>query len=191
MMFPMAESDPRPAIIEHLTQPSVGRPLVRKAAGGDGPECPTAYVVRGSVATADPASIKFVKGRGNDERQLFAVTFDDEDNRNWFWLVAVERDPDGSWVAGGVGGGSGEIPQRSTPWLNLAAQWGQGRLYAGGQIHTAGATLRTVRLTLADGTELEDDAENNVALFISHHGEQPTSVALYGDDGLLLATHDA
>ena len=191
MISTMAESDPRPAIIEHLTRPSAGRPLVGRQAGSEVPARPTAHVVRGGVATADPASIRFVKGRGTDERQLFAVTFDDQDNRSWFSLVAVERDSDGSWVPHGVAGGSGEIPQRSSPWLNLAGQWGQGRLYAGGQIHTAGATLRTVRLTLADGTELEADAERNVALFISHHAEPPTRVAIYGDDGLLLATHDA
>ena len=189
----MAESDPRPVIIEHLTRPSAGRPLVGAEAAGDVPTAPTAHIVTGGVATADPASIRFVKVRGTNERQLFAVTFDDQDNRSWFALLAVERDSDGGpWVPHDVAGGSGgDIPQRSSPWLNLAAQWGQGRLYAGGQIHTAGATLSKVRLTLEDGRELEDDADGHLALFVAEHDVAPASVTIFDTDGRPLTTHDA
>lgn len=68
---------------------------------------------------------------------------------------------------------------------------GKGRFYAGGQIHTAGATIGQVRLTLEDGTELEDDAEGNIALFLADHDAAPASVTIYDTDGQLLVTHDA
>jgi hypothetical protein len=191
MMSAMAESDPRPVIIEYLTRPSAGRPFVGAEVAAYVRTGPTARVVTGGLATADPASIEFVKARGTNERQLFAMTFDDQDNRSWFALLAVERDADGGpWIPHDVAVGSGEIPQRSSPWLNLAAQWGQGRLYAGGQIHTAGATLSKVRLTLEDDSELEDDAEGNVALFVAEHDAAPASVTIYDTDGQPLTTHN-
>jgi hypothetical protein len=147
--------------------------------------------VRGNVVSADPASIEFVKSCGTDERQLFAVRFTDQDGCSWFSLVAAERDSDGAWDAHGVATARGSIPQRSAPWLNLASQWGQGRFYAGGPIETAGATVTGVSLTLEDGTVLEADAGNDVALFVSDHDKAPACVQLFGSEGRLLATHDA
>ena len=98
---------------------------------------------------------------------------------------------EGSWVPHSVAADSGEIPQRSSVWLNLAGQWGQGRFYAGGQIHAATAALGKVRLTLEDATELEDDADGNLALFVAEHDAAPASVTIYDTDGRPLTTHDA
>jgi hypothetical protein len=65
----MADSDPRPAIIELLTRPAARRTAGRETTG------PIAYVVSGNPFSADPATITFLKARGTYERQLFAVTF--------------------------------------------------------------------------------------------------------------------
>jgi hypothetical protein len=147
--------------------------------------------VRGNAARAQAASIELVKGRGTEERQLFAVRFSDEDDRPWFSLVAAERDTDGSWVPHTVAAAGDSLPRRSSPWLNLAGRWGQGHVYAGGPIDTAGAEVASVSLTLADGSTLDADAEDDVALFISDRDAQPTSVRIFGNQGQLLATHDA
>jgi hypothetical protein len=150
---------------------------------------PIAKVVHNNLVSANPATITFLKARGTDDRQLFAVTFDDDDGQRWFSLVAAERDEHGSWVPHTVAFGSGEIPRRASPWLNLAGQWRKCRFYAGGQVHTAGATLSKVRLTLEDGTELEDDADGNLALFVAGHDSAPASVTFYDTDGQPLTTH--
>jgi hypothetical protein len=186
-MATMAESDPRPAIIELLSQPAAHRTkTVSPERVG-----PVASVVQGNPVSADPATIVFLKARGTSQRKLFAVTFDNENGRSWFSLVAAERDAEGSWVAHGVAHARGDIAERSSPWLNLAGQWGRNRFYAGGQIHTAGAAVGKVRLTLEDGTELEDDAEGDLALFVADHDAAPASVAIYGPDGRQLASHSA
>jgi hypothetical protein len=181
----MAEADARPAIVELLTRTAARRTVSPERVGL------TASVVHGNLVSADPATIEFLKVRGTDERRLFAVTFDDDSGRGWFSLVAAERGLEGSWVPHKVAAGSGEVPQRSSPWLNLAGHWGKGRFYAGGQIHAADATLGKVRLTLEDGTELEDDAEGNLALFVADHDAAPASVTIYGTDGQALTTHKA
>jgi len=181
----MADSDPRPAIIELLTRPVARRAAGRETAG------PIASVVNGTPFSADQATITFLKARGTDQRQLFAVTFDDDSARSWFSLVATERDAEGWWVPHIVAFGSGEAPQRSSVWLNLAAQWGQGRFYAGGQIHAANAALGKVRLTLEDGTALEADADGHLALFVAEHDAVPAAVTIYDTDGRPLTTHDA
>ncbi len=131
--------------------------------------------------------------RGLSDRRLYAVSFDDQQHNSWFWLVAAERDHrTGSWVAVDVAGGSGRIPRRSQPWLNLAGSWGQGRLYAGGEIHTAGASVAEVRLTLVDGTQLTDNAQADVALFLSDRtAAEPATVDIFDTNGQLLTTHAA
>jgi len=188
----MANRDPRNAIIEHLTQPGASQPPVRHTAPGPGdlPSHPISFVVQGNPFTADRATIQFVKERGIPDRRFYAVTFNDEQHQSWFWLVAAVRDSAGSWVAVSVAGGSGQSPQRSQPWLNLAGSWGQGRLYAGREIHTAGASVAEVRLTLADGT-LTDNAQADVALFLGDWVAEPATVQVFNNDGQLLATHAA
>ena len=195
----MADPDPRRAVIEHLTQPATGElPSRRAAEPGDLPARPVASISRGNPFTAIPDSIEFLKERGIPDRRLFAVTFDDQSGNNWFWLVAAELDSTG-WTAHGVAGGSDgpagessrERPARSEPSLNLAGQWGGDRFYAGGEVDAAGALLGRVRLTLADGTALVDDADADVALFVSDRPEQLVTVDIYDVDGHLLASRKA
>jgi hypothetical protein len=192
----MADRDPRAVIIQYLTRPAAGQLPVDRAAvsAGKQPGRPVASVTHGNPFTADRETIRFVKERGTDERRLFAVTFEDLQRNEWFWLTAAERDPSGNWAARGVAGGSDgprsrSVPRstRSRPWLNLSGSWGQGRIYAGGKIHSAGASIACLCLTLGDGTELTDDAEAGVALFLSDQTAQPpVSVDIYDSQGRLL-----
>jgi hypothetical protein len=198
----MPDPDPRRAIIEYLIQPGADQPPAGRAAPSPGsqPARPVASVVRGNPFTADRATIEFVKERGLPDRRLFAITFDDLQHNEWFWLAATKRDYTGNWVAHGVAGGSdgprtrspsrsGARSSHSEPSLNLAGNWGQGRIYAGGEVYTAGADIGRVCLTLADDTQLTDDAEGGVALFLNDQTEAaPASIDIYDADGRPLAT---
>lgn len=190
----MADPDPRRAIVEHLCRPGRQHAPAGQAAPSPSnqPARPVAYVARGTPFTANPVTIAFLKERGLSNRRLFAVTFEDLHHNEWFWLVATERDRAGNWFAHGIAGGSGHRPEPSEPWLNLCGNWGQGRIYAGGQVHSAGADIGQIRLTLADGTQLTDDAEAGVAVFLSDHSaEPPARVDIYDTQGQLLANHAA
>lgn len=59
----------------------------------------------------------------------------------------------------------------------------------GGEIHTGGASAADVRLTLADGARLADNAPADVALYLSDRtGAEPATVVVYATNGRLLAT---
>jgi hypothetical protein len=47
-----------------------------------------------------------------------------------------------------------------------------------------------VKLTLDDGSQLEDDGIADVSLFIGHHGKPPRTVDIYAPDGALLSSHN-
>lgn len=158
---------------------------------------PVASVGRGGPFTAIRDSIELRKERGSEDRRLFAASFDDQSRNRWFWLIAAELGPDG-WTAHGVAGGSDGpagadrgVPTRSEPWLNLCGQWGSGRLYAGGELHDRDANVGRVRLTLADGTQLTDDVEAGVALFVSRVDEEPASVDFFDIHGARIGGHQA
>ena len=181
----MSGSDARTAITDYLTAPGTRRVLPPTT--GAEAHGPRSYVVAGKPFVAAPASVRIIKERGTADRRLCAVTFDDEDGRGWFYLVAAERDGAGQWVARPVGGGSGSGPSRPGPWLNFCGCWGRDRVYGGGRIHSPAGVGR-VQLTLASGTRLSDDAEAGVALFFANDAAEPTSVDIYDTAGRLLAT---
>lgn len=178
-----------------LTPSAVGElPIASPSQPGAPCAGPVASFGSGNAFTADPDSIEFHKERGTDDRRLFAVSFDDQASNHWFWLVAAELDETG-WMAHGVAGGSngpartsGHKPAGSEPWLNLCGQWGADRLYAGGELHVGKARVGLVRLTLVDGTQLTDDGDADVALFVSHRGKQPATVDIFDVDGSLLSS---
>jgi hypothetical protein len=116
-------------------------------------------------------------------------------------MLNAERCEMGS-VAHGVAGGSDgparqerRTPRPSSvgcePWFNLRSQWGGDAFYAGGSLRPAGAEIGRVQLTLADGSQLEDDGIGDVSLFIGRHGEPPRTVDIYGSDGALLSSRNA
>ena len=156
--------DARSAVVEFLTAPP-GRPVRPRA-----------------------DTVEFLKERGGRDRRLLAVRFVDLDGRAWFWLVAAERDEHRGWQAHGVAGGAGAAPRRSGPWLNFCGGWGRGRLYGGGEICEAGVALSRIRLTLANGLRLDDDAEGGVALFVADSDSAPQRIELFDSAGRLAAS---
>jgi hypothetical protein len=185
-------ADPRRAVVEHLTAPGAAESHGASAASSlAAPGRPLSRVLSGKPFSAERATIQFIKERGDSDRRLAAVTFDDTHARRWFYLVAAERDEHGAWAAHGIAGGCGGVPQRSTPWLNFCGAWGTGRLYCGGQVHAADTELSRIRLTLASGTQLEDDTAGDVALFVSDDDAAPVGVELYDAAGHVTASQPA
>jgi hypothetical protein len=144
--------------------------------------------------TARAESIQFPKERGTDDQRLFAVEFDNQAHNRSYWLVAAEL-ADAGWTAHGVAGGcdgpAGRRPRsttRSRPGLNFCGQWGANRFHGGGTLHAGEAAIREVRLTLADGTQLTDDADADVALFVGDRGERPATVEIFDVRGSLLSS---
>jgi len=182
---PVSEAGARTAITDYLTAPAAG---ASRSAGAVEAHGWRASIVAGKSFTAVPASVRFVKERGTADRQLCAVAFDDEDGRGWFYLVVAERDGAGRWVAREVGGGRGPEPPRADAWLNFCGCWGQGRMYGGGRVQ-APAEVGRVVLTVAGGTQLCDDADAGVVLFLADHGSEPVRVDIFDPAGQLLATH--
>ena len=76
-------------------------------------------------------------------------------------------------------------------WLNLCGQWGGDTFYADGRIDSGGAEIGRMRLTLEDGSELEDDGTGGVALFTGRCDAPAESVDIYAPDGALLSSRKA
>jgi hypothetical protein len=194
----MGHSDPRQAVLAHLTQPAARQASIPETTPEIEPSTgPVASLHRGKSFEAEPDSVEFHKERGTADRRLFAVSFTDVAENDWFWLVAAELDEAG-WTAHGVAGGSdGPAPGRrpgltqAAPWLNLCGQWGADRFYAGGELHVGSSRVGLVRITLADGTQLTDDGDADVALFVGRRGDPPTVVDIFATNGMLLSSRAA
>jgi hypothetical protein len=50
------------------------------------------------------------------------------------------------------------------------------------------APVGRVRLTLADGTQITDDGESGIVLFVGRTGGRPATVDIFDDHGDLLAS---
>jgi hypothetical protein len=198
--MPVAHNDPLAAVTAELTAPPGLHPGPDRTFGAE-TRAPRATVMWHGPFARDPAAITVHKQRESDGRRLYAVSFDDLQGNWWLWLVAAESGPTG-WTAHGVAGGSdGPVSQRrrparpssagSAPWLNLCGQWGGDTFYAGGSLDSGGAEIGRVRLTLNDGSQLEDDGVGGVSLFIGHRGEPPTAVEIYAPDEALISKRNA
>ncbi len=141
---------------------------------------------------ADPATVRFVKSRAFPGCQLHEADFTARDGRARHLLVRTWQQPDGSWTADPVGGGSGSEPLRSGPWVNFAAGWNARQFTAGGHVTGQGAEAAClVRLTFADGTTLEDTVDNGVVLFFTSPGPAvPVRVEIHGPAASVLAEYD-
>ena len=187
--------DPEQVILDDLARPP--GELEPGPAGGGGWRSGT---VRGGGALhrAELASVRFVKHRESSRRRVDFVTFrgsipmlgDDEHQFGYFF--ALEREPDGSWRMVGSAGGGGKSPVRGRPWVNLAGGYGADLFYAGGQIERAGTNIDRVEIRFANGRRLEDDAEQDVALFITDDAVvMPSTVVLLDGAGTKVAEHEA
>ncbi len=191
----MACADPRQAVIEHLIAPA-GERIGSGARQAGAPAGPVPVVYAGKPYVARLDSIEIRKERGVDDRRLFAVAFNDISGNRWSYLVAAERKGDG-WVAHGVAGGSdGPMTSRrssgsGTPSIDIYGQWGADRLYVGGELDPGAAVVGNVRLTFSDGTQVTDDGEYGVALFVGPRGAGPATVEVFDEHGDLLVSRKA
>jgi len=175
------------AVVDHLT--AAPGPVTWAS-----PPSPGGWVaqVRDGDESADLATVRFRKSRAFPGCQLHEVDFATREGRREHLLVRTWQEPDGSWTADPIGGGSGGEPYRSKPWVNFAAQWNAQLFAAGGHVTGQGAEqARRVRLTFADGTAIEDVPGNGVVLFFASAGVVfPARVEILSDAGDLLAEYD-
>lgn len=74
----------------------------------------------------------------------------------------------------------------------MFGQWGSGVLYVGAKLRwDPHGAVTAIRLTLADGTELTEDAIGDLALFVARRGPEPDTVHMLDADGVVLAIHAA
>ena len=184
----MTEDEMRAAVVAHLVErpePPVDRdrPVRRgwsssiRYEGGPG---------------ADPATIEFVKTKAFLTCQLHEVDY--VNHRGWTMHALIEtgQRQDGSWTVHSLGGGAGPAPQRSRPWVNLSAGIGPQSFTAGGHVEGDGAEhAESVRLSFADGGEIEDTVDNGVVLFFEPRAiVAPVDVSVLDRDGGVLATYE-
>lgn len=129
-------------------------------------------------------------------RRLYFLSFDatlphgGDEKHAYSHLLLLQRDDGGHWREAGGAGGGGQSPPRSEPWLNLAGGSGRDHFYAGGRLDRAGIDIDRVRLRFADGAHLDDEADHDVALFLTDTAvELPATVEIYDRAGVRVATH--
>src|SRR5262249_10168834 len=123
--------------------------------------------------------------------ELHHVDFINRNCKSEHWLVRTWQGTDGAWTAHPIGGGSGEEPFRSRPWVNFAAAWGAERFAAGGPVIGQGAeAAHLVRLAFADGATIEDVVDNGIVLFHASPGVTfPARVEVFSEAGEVLAEY--
>ncbi|MDQ6778676.1 MAG: hypothetical protein M3071_21180 [Actinomycetota bacterium] len=186
--------DPEQVILEELARPP--------GELAPGPVTPGGWragtVHGGALHRADPDSVRFVKHRASSRRRIDFVTFRgsipmlDHSEHDFVYFFALEREPDGGWRIVGAAGGGGSSPVRGRPWVNLAGGHGGDLFYTGGQIERAGTDIDRVQIRFADGRFVEDDVEQDVALFIDDAAVLMLStVVLLDGAGAEVAKHEA
>ena len=173
---------PEQAVIDELSRPP-GR--ITDLAEQRGAPMPS--IVTGGVGfVADLDTVSFVKHRQAGERHVFYVTFAADHPRlgllEMKYAYPVEPASDGGWRTFGGAGGAGTLSCRATqPGVNLGGGGGSGHFYAGGEIYRAGADIARVELRFANGVTLSDDADEDVALFITVSSVQLPATAVLLD----------
>ena len=191
----MSLPDAREAVIELLVAPAPWLDSESPAAGDPGAGGWRARALPGKPYVAKRETIEIIKERGDADRRLFATTFLDLHGNGWSYLVAAERCDD-RWSAHDVAGGSDRPGQatnrRPGPTVDVFGQWGPGVLYVGAEVRSdREGAVATVRLTLADGTEMTEDAVGGIALFVARYGIEPDTVQMLDAHGAVLATQPA
>jgi hypothetical protein len=179
----MGSPTPEQAVIDELSRPP-GRitDLAEPQRGA-----PTPSIVTGGLGfVADLGTLRFVKHRQAGERHVFYVTFAAEHPRlgllEMKHAYPVEPASDGGWRTFGGAGGAGTLSGRATqPGVNLGGGGWPDHFYAGGEIYRAGADIAQVELRFANGVTLSDDADADVALFITESSVQLPATAVLLD----------
>jgi len=192
--MPVSASDPEQAILDQFAGPAGEWEPGATSSGG----IQSGIVHGGNPFQADLYTVRFVKQRHSEHRQVYFVTFDGSipqlgaETHTFGYVYPLEREPAGGWRVIGGSGGGGETPARSSPWVNLGGGELAHGFYAGGRIDSAGVDVARVQLRFADGLTLEDDTEESVALFITDHAVRtPATAVLYDRAGNERAAHPA
>jgi hypothetical protein len=182
----MGSPTPEQAVIDELRRPP-GR--ITDLAEPQ-PGAPTPSIVTGGLGfVTDLGTLSFVKHRQAGGRHVFYVTFAADHPGlgllEMRYAYRVEPAPTGGWRTFGGAGGARTVSGRATqPGVNLGGGGWPDRFYAGGEIYRAGADISQVELRFANGVTLRDDADADVALFITESAVQlPVTVALLDQAG--------
>lgn len=180
-------TDPRQAIIEALTRPAGRRQITGHSPSG----WRSVKTTDGPFASADPASIQFLKERASGSHRIYAVTYTDDRGVDHLELVGAVQAADGHWTRSGGAGGSGKGPPRDRPWLNFAGWRGPDIFAGGGQVIGTGAErAKRVELAFDNGTNLGDSVDEGLVLFIKEQTlEIPVTAHILDDQNKILATH--
>jgi hypothetical protein len=150
----------------------------------------------GNGFQADVSTARVLKSRRAGQRSVHFVTFQGtiphygNTTLRFGYIYAIEHAEDDCRIIGAAGG-AGDSPIRSRPWVNLAGGHAADHFWAGGEIERAGADIARVQLRFADGRVAEDDATNDIALFIVNEPMwTPASVVLLDRAGETIAEHD-
>lgn len=183
----MATTDPREAILNHLSGP----PGVATKLGEARHGIQAINVSGGPLSSAIRNSVAFLKERAGHNHRLYAVTYIDSDTQRHLDIIGTTEQPDGTWTVTGSAGGSGSVPWPRQPWLNIAACWGDDRFCAGGEVvGTNRDDAARCQLVFADRTIIEDRVERHIVLFLAEHEvELPATVNILDVNQQLLATH--
>jgi hypothetical protein len=135
-------------------------------------------------------TIRFLKARSIPGREIHAVTYEDGDDAVWWWVCGARRQADGSWRAGGAGGGAGPPVVRDVLRVDLAGTAGRNGLVLGGRV-TGPRSEEVAVVELGD--DLHDTVDDGVVLFLSDRPAQgfPEVARLLAADGTVLAEHAA
>ncbi len=189
----MTGNDPKQVIIEYISQP-LGpiEPEPPLPPGFERKE-PQGILRKGGGLGAKVQTILFLQERSLPDLQLHAVTFENEDGQQEYYIWCVRQDMPGHWrSAGGANFHPTENISRGRPWVNLAGGWNRDFLWAGGCVLDNGHDVVRVRLISENGIVLEDTVQDGLALFLSNRWvERPLQVELYDRSGKLVGTHQA
>lgn len=183
----MSGSDPKQVIVEWLIRPSV---LVSESWGEGG----WVGQQRSGGPGADPATIRFLKGRAIPGRQVHAVAFASLMHGRRFneiWSVEVLQDVTGAWHFCSGGGGAGDDGLiRDHPWVNLGGGGWPAQFHAGGRVVDNGFDIASVRLVTGNGLTMEDTVDDDLVLFVTDQRvEPPIHAELYDRSGALVSRH--
>lgn len=186
----MSATDPRRAVIDKLSAPAGTETVPNGSAEG----WQAISVTSGSLHSARPTTIEFLKEHGGPDQRLFAVSYLDEDRTPHIDIIGTVLSADGTWNITGMAGGSGEDFNTNSLWLNIGAWSGAERQSIGGWLHGSGSKSAATAQLLVDGeVVLEDTVENRVALFSTGAPIDllAATVRILDGEGQVLAEHSA
>ncbi len=183
----LTDAGVREAVVAHL----VRQPAPTKDDGQPTRTGWTSSVRYGGGPGADPATIEFVKSKSFPTCQLHEVDYINHKGWAMHVLIKTWQEEEGTWKVHPCGGGAGPHPHRSQPWVNFTAGFGPKGFMGGGHVVGDGIeNARSVRLTFANGIEIEDTVDNGVVLFFEpHRVVAPAEVAVIDGNGGALVTY--